>query len=345
LKGLTQFLLKYQHRNTIFATSMKKAETIELMNDLGKKGSPFLFLIDFEMENCIVTSPTEAYNRKILFNFNRITNYTEETETDNHLIFNKYPINFPTYKKAFDQIQTELQQGNSYLVNLTFPSPIKINLSLKEIFFRANAKYKLLFDNEFTFFSPETFIKIEGNKIFTFPMKGTIDASIPDAEKKLFDNEKEQAEHATIVDLLRNDLSQIATNVTVENFRYVEKIVSNQKELLQVSSKISGTISENNRGKLGNIVFCLLPAGSVTGAPKNKTVEIIKSAETYKRGFYTGIAGYFDGKNLDSCVMIRFIENQNGSLQYKSGGGITAQSIAEEEYQELIDKVYVPIIG
>ena len=176
-------------------------------------------------------------------------------------------------------------------------------------------------------------------------MKGTIDASIPGAEKKLFDNQKEQAEHATIVDLLRNDLSQITTNVTVEKFRYVDKIVSNQKELLQVSSKISGIISESNRRKLGNIVFCLLPAGSVTGAPKNKTIEIIRSAETYKRGFYTGIAGYFDGQNLDSCVMIRFIENQNGSLLYKSGGGITAQSIAEEEYQELIDKVYVPIIS
>jgi len=87
-----------------------------------------------------------------------------------------------------------------------------------------------------------------------------------------------------------------------------------------------------------------LPAGSVSGAPKHKTLEIIKKAENYERGYFTGVCGYFDGKNLDSCVMIRFIEQKNG-LVFKSGGGITANSIAQNEYQELINKVYVPIFG
>jgi para-aminobenzoate synthetase component 1 len=87
----------------------------------------------------------------------------------------------------------------------------------------------------------------------------------------------------------------------------------------------------------------LLPAGSISGAPKTKTVEIIRQAEQEKRGYYTGVVGYFDGKNLDCGVMIRFIEKQNGTFFYRSGGGITTQSIAEAEYQETIDKVYVPV--
>ena len=87
----------------------------------------------------------------------------------------------------------------------------------------------------------------------------------------------------------------------------------------------------------------MLPAGSVTGAPKNKTVEIIQNAETYERGFYTGIAGFFDGMSLDSCVLIRFIEQRNGKFYFKSGGGITAKSEMKSEYEELKQKIYVPL--
>jgi para-aminobenzoate synthetase component 1 len=94
---------------------------------------------------------------------------------------------------------------------------------------------------------------------------------------------------------------------------------------------------------LGEIILKLLPAGSITGAPKPKTLEIINRGENYKRDFYTGIFGYFDGKNLDSAVMIRFIENKNGQLYFKSGGGITSMSDATKEYDELIQKIYVPI--
>jgi len=87
----------------------------------------------------------------------------------------------------------------------------------------------------------------------------------------------------------------------------------------------------------------LLPAGSITGAPKPKTMEIIDQAEGYERGFYTGICGCFDGENLDSAVMIRFIEQEGEQLIFKSGGGITSQSDLNKEYEELIQKVYVPI--
>jgi len=90
-------------------------------------------------------------------------------------------------------------------------------------------------------------------------------------------------------------------------------------------------------------LFAFLPAGSITGAPKQETVNIIKEAEKYHRGYYSGIFGYFDGDNVDSCVMIRFLEKQDNKLCFKSGGGITFQSDCRKEYRELIQKIYVPV--
>mgnify|MGYP000682968536 FL=1 len=81
----------------------------------------------------------------------------------------------------------------------------------------------------------------------------------------------------------------------------------------------------------GEILFSLLPAGSITGAPKKKTLEIIAEAETYERGFYTGVMGYFDGSSLDSAVMIRFVEQEGDRMYFKSGGGITCRSEVESE--------------
>ena len=87
----------------------------------------------------------------------------------------------------------------------------------------------------------------------------------------------------------------------------------------------------------------MLPAGSICGAPKKKTVEIIQKVEGYDRGYYTGIFGHFDGRDLDSAVAIRFIEKQGKNLIFKSGGGITFQSDWKKEYDEMQKKVYVPI--
>lgn len=304
---------------------------------------PFLFVVDYSMNNCIVLSPEEAYHHNILFNFNGTKNYFYEQLVTRRIKFEKKPVDYEAYLTAFNAVQKHLNRGNSYLVNLTFPTPVQSNFCLKDIFYSAFAKYKLLMNDQFMVFSPESFIKIKNGHISTFPMKGTIDDSEPYARQKLLENKKELAEHATIVDLLRNDLSKVASNVHVEKFRYIDEIKSDNKKLLQVSSKITGILPQGFPTNLGNILFDMLPAGSVTGAPKAKTLEIIAEAENYKRGFYTGIAGYFDGTNLDSCVLIRFIENNNGNLIYKSGGGITTQSNAKEEYQELIDKIYVPV--
>ena len=187
-------------------------------------------------------------------------------------------------------------------------------------------------------------MRIHNGYIYAYPMKGTIDASLPDADKQLLIDPKETAEHATITDLIRNDLSRFSQEVTVTRFRYLDKLRTHRGALWQMSSEIRGRLPDNYRELLGTLLFGMLPAGSISGAPKKKTVEIIREAENYRRGFYTGVMGYFDGTNLDSAVMIRFIEQgTDGTLAFKSGGGITFQSDARSEYEEMKQKVYVPI--
>ena len=136
----------------------------------------------------------------------------------------------------------------------------------------------------------------------------------------------------------------VANKVRVDKFRYVERVNTSQSDLLQVSSKISGVLQTRFWPNLGDLLFQILPAGSISGAPKRKTIEIIKHAEGYQRGYFTGIVGLFDGRDFDSGVMIRYVEQSNGELIFKSGGGITINSEWEKEYQEMIDKVYVPIV-
>ena len=174
-------------------------------------------------------------------------------------------------------------------------------------------------------------------------MKGTIDASIENAAEVLKNDIKEKAEHYTVVDLLRNDLSMVADNVNVDDFQRIDLLKTKQKDLLTMSSEISGTIKPEYQNNIGKVLNTLLPAGSILGAPKPKTLEIILEAESQPRGFYSGVCGWFDGKNLDSCVMIRFIEKEGEDLFFRSGGGITHRSNLDSEYQEMKNKIYVPI--
>ena len=187
-------------------------------------------------------------------------------------------------------------------------------------------------------------MRIKGGRIYSYPMKGTLDASLPDAEKQLMEDEKEAAEHATIVDLIRNDLSRVAEDVRVDKYRYFDVLHTNKGDILQTSSEISGRLPEDYRNHLGEILATQLPAGSITGAPKAKTMQIIHEAEGYDRGFYTGIMGIYDQGELNSAVMIRFIEEEDEDRKYfKAGGGITSKSDCRKEYEEVIQKIYLPI--
>ncbi|HPS83234.1 MAG TPA: aminodeoxychorismate synthase component I [Bacteroidales bacterium] len=324
---------------------MKNEDAQNRMNSLGQNGVPFLFVLNYNLSECHVYPLGEINPSDILFNLQGKTNESEILEIPHKIDFSKTPLTFSDYQKKFDIVFRNIQHGNSYLTNLTQPTPVSTNLTLQQLYHVAGAKYKLYFRNQFAVFSPEPFVKISQGKIFSYPMKGTIDADIDNAADILKNDFKEKAEHNTIVDLIRNDLSMVAKNVTVQRFQYIEKISTNYKTLLQMSSEICGDLPDDYLNHLGDIVFKLLPAGSITGAPKEKTCEIIHEAEGYERGFFTGVFGLFDGTTLESAVMIRFFENTPDGLIYKSGGGITCFSQAEKEYQELIDKVYIPLCG
>jgi len=312
------------------------------MNNFGAAREPFMFIVDFDLKRPEIHKlssipPGIRFITPLLSNVQPVQIYTKP------ISFNKYPVPFSRYLKAFSNVQKNIGLGNSYLLNLTFPTLIETDLTLEEFFYASIAKYKLLYYNRFVVFSPEIFVRITEGEIKSFPMKGTIDASVQDAEKVLLNDEKEEAEHNTIVDLIRNDISKVADDVVVTRYRYIDKIKSAINELLQVSSEISGRLSAGYENHLGDIIAGLLPAGSVTGAPKKETIRIIRESEKYERGWYTGVFGVFDGKSLDSAVMIRFIEKYSDNFFFKSGGGITYLSDPVKEYEELISKVYVPI--
>lgn len=321
-----------------------REEAVSRMNLWGSERRSFFFLIDFDGEKCLVEETSKLSSEDLLFVFPDVANVKDKVTPFPDLFdWQAFPQSFEEYSRSFDIVYRNLYGGNSFLTNLTCATPVRTNLTLRQVFDHARAKYKLWVKDSFTVFSPETFVRIKDGFIYSYPMKGTIDATLPHAREQLLGDEKETAEHATITDLIRNDLSQVATEVTVTRYRYLEKLITHRSTLLQMSSEIRGRLPEDYRGRLGELFFCMLPAGSITGAPKKKTVEIIREAETYHRGFYTGVMGYFDGDNLDSAVLIRFLEQTEQGMVYKSGGGITFKSDVRSEYEEMKQKVYVPI--
>lgn len=316
------------------------------MNQYGKEGKPFLFVIDFDKKNINVFLEKDIAKNNIYFDIEGVTNYDYHNLTmlPQTKTWTKTPVSFAEYQKAYQIVQKGLLRGDSFLTNLTFQTEVKTNLTFQQIFHHAKAKYKLLFKDEFVCFSPEIFVKINAQGIISSnPMKGTIDANIPEAKSLIMNDLKEKSEHHTIVDLIRNDLSKVAKKVRVERFRYLDLIRTNSKDLLQVSSEIVGELPQNWKESIGTIFDVLLPAGSICGAPKQSTLNIISEAENYERNYYTGVFGFFDGKTVNSGVMIRFLEKKDEQFFFKSGGGITVFSDETTEYQELIQKIYVPI--
>ena len=308
------------------------------INKLAAKKEPFLFIVSYNKSQ-IYAESLSRLDGSVAYSFD----CDKAIDLGKKAHLKKSPVSFSHYKKSFDHVIEEIKNGNTYLLNLTFQSKIETNLTLSEIFTQSKAPYKLLIDDSFVCFSPECFIHIEENKISTYPMKGTIDSAIPNAKEKILANPKEMAEHVMIVDLMRNDLNRVAINTNVPKFRYIDKIKAGEKELLQVSSQIEAQLPENWHNHLGDILDTLTPAGSISGTPKKRTLEIIEELEITPRALYCGIFGVFDSKSLKSAVMIRAISKQNNQLYYHSGGGITIDSDPHLEYQELIDKIYLPL--
>ena len=319
------------------------AEIKNKINEVAPQGIPFLFGVDYEMRHgFFIEHPLQQTD--VLWRTNTYSNFTPSS-VEAKKRFQSHPISYDEYAKKFDVVYDGLRHGDSFLTNLTIKTPIDCDYSLKEILLASNSPYALLLPNEFVCFSPETFVKINRKGIISsYPMKGTIDATIPDAEQTILNDYKESAEHYTIVDLIRSDLSRVATQVHVSKMRYIDKLHTSSGDILQVSSQVKGQLPNDYLAHLGDILFELMPAGSISGAPKPITLDLIKRAEEENRGYYTGVFGYFDGKELDSAVMIRFIEKMGGEMNFRSGSGITINSDCRYEYDEVIKKIYLPFV-
>ncbi len=314
------------------------------LNALGQARCPCFFLVDFEQRVPKLWAVDEAASDLPSFNF---PSRQEPAVPPTGLLPPKLLADHlppATFQQAFDVVQTGLRRGDSFLTNLTFPVPVQLTGNLEDIYWQSEAKYRILWPEKFVCFSPETFITIAADGyIESRPMKGTA-LDTPRAREALLNSRKEIAEHATIVDLIRNDLSQVAKKVRVTDYRYFHKIATSRRGLVQTSSNIGGQLPEDWRAKLGTLLATLLPAGSVSGAPKPATLDLIRRAEGQPRGYYCGIGGYYDGAKVDTCVLIRFIEKRkDGSHLFRSGGGITARSNWREEYDELRAKVRIPL--
>ena len=188
--------------------------------------------------------------------------------------------------------------------------------------------------------SPETLVKLEDGTLHTFPLAGTRPRGADEAEderlvRELLGDEKERAEHNMLVDLGRNDLGKISQFGTVQ----VEKYMSIEKysHVMHIGSTVAGTIRDDKCSL--DAVDAVLPAGTLSGAPKIRAMEIINELENNKRGIYGGAIGYIDFTgNLDTCIAIRIAYKKNGKVFVRSGAGIVADSVPENEYQECINK-------
>ncbi len=323
---------------------MEAQQVREQINRAARRGESFLFGVDYELrEGFFLHPPFDS--SPIRFKVGAVSNASPRTFPDDRPSdLSVTRSDREAYLRKFGILRQGLLRGDSFLANLTVRTPVATDCSLEEIFHRSTSRYKLLLPQRLVCFSPESFVRIIDGRIHSYPMKGTIDARLPDAEERLMADYKELCEHYTIVDLIRNDLNMVARDVRVDRFRYIDRLKTLRGEILQTSSEISGLLPEGWQSQLGDLIFRLLPAGSISGAPKSSTLRLIRRAEGCERGYYTGIFGYFDGCNLDSAVMIRYIErDSDGQLFFRSGGGVTIHSNADAEYDEILTKIYLPI--
>lgn len=188
--------------------------------------------------------------------------------------------------------------------------------------------------------SPETLVKLKDGVLHTFPLAGTRPRGKDEEEDKALEQElladpKELAEHNMLVDLGRNDIGRISKFGTVEVEKYL--CIERYSHVMHIGSTVRGDIREDEDAL--SAIDAILPAGTLSGAPKIKACQLINDLENNKRGIYGGAIGYLDFTgNLDTCIAIRIAYKKNGKVFVRSGAGIVADSIPEKEYQECLNK-------
>lgn len=252
-------------------------------------------------------------------------------------------IHFREYSTAIEKIKNEIKNGNTYEVNYTYDFEIEnkskhSNIEIYEHFLsEQKTPYNTFIENEYETllsFSPELFFELEDNHIITKPMKGTIKRGKTEKEDLqlktyLQQDEKNRSENVMIVDLLRNDLGRIAQTGSVKVTKLFE--IETHKTLHQMTSQIEADLKEDTT--LYDIFYAIFPCGSITGAPKISTMQIIDSVEIGSRGIYCGAIGLITPQSTTFSVPIRILQKPNteNKFQYRVGGAVVWDSTAQDE--------------
>lgn len=251
------------------------------------------------------------------------------------------------YEEMVEKAKHYIREGDIFQVVLSNPMRAKAQGSLFDTYrvLRTHNPSPYMFyfssdDIEIAGASPETLVKLSGRKVSTFPLAGTRPRG-KDAEEdkrleaELLADEKEQAEHNMLVDLGRNDIGKISEigSVNVDKYMCIERF----SHVMHIGSTVTGTLRQDKDAV--DAVDAILPAGTLSGAPKFRACEIIEELEGSKRGIYGGAIGYLDfAGNLDTCIGIRLVYKKDGEVCIRSGAGIVADSVPQKEFQECVNK-------
>lgn len=256
----------------------------------------------------------------------------------------------PVYTATIDTIHGHIRAGDTYQVNYTFPmrasfsgDPWAFFVSLLSAQRADYCAYLDLGDLKICSLSPELFLSVEGRRVTSKPMKGTVGRGLNRAEDRaqaaaLARSTKDRAENVMIVDMIRNDLGRVAETGSVRVDRLFE--IERYPTVFQMTS----TVSIRTAVPLSRLIANVFPCASITGAPKAKTMELIRGLETAPRGVYTGAIGYMaPGRRAQFNVAIRtaLIDTRAGTAEYRVGGGIVWDSRPEQEYAECLAKAAV----
>lgn len=274
--------------------------------------------------------------------------YSPYLPNKNVNIYSEPLITFKQYRESITKIKQYIAKGDTYEVNYTYPYKIYTDADDLKLYnyllAKQSTKYNTFIANEWEkvlSFSPELFFKIDKNKITTKPMKGTIARGRNEQEdlsnKEFLKNDiKNRAENVMIVDLLRNDLSKIAKTGTVKVDKLFE--IEAHPTVYQMTSEISAELKDSTT--LYNIFDAIFPCGSITGAPKVSTMNIIDNLEYFPREIYCGAIGYISKNNMEFSVPIRILQKKSSDKYYiyHVGGAIVWDSDIDEEWEETITK-------
>ena len=257
------------------------------------------------------------------------------------------------YCQKVEQVKDYIREGDIFQLVLSNPMEAPFAGSLLDTYriLRTTNPSPYLFyfsgNVEIAGASPETLVKVENGEIRTFPLAGTRPrgkdyAEDQALEKELLADKKECAEHNMLVDLGRNDLGKLCEfgSVNVEKYMTVERY----SHVMHIGSAIKGKLQKSRQAV--DAIDSVLPAGTLSGAPKIRACQLIDELENKKRGIYGGAIGYVDFTgNLDTCIAIRLAFKINGKVFVRSGAGIVADSVPQKEYQECINKAKAVVLA